>query len=111
MSLETKIEALTLAIEKLTQVITTDSEHSLKDDVKELMKEVVNEPEFVTEQITEPEPTNTVDHETFKQACLTVARSGKKDEVKAVIESYGVKKSVDVPEEKLAEALAKVEAL
>ena len=112
MSLENKIEALTLAIEKLTAVINSDIQQdfgqAVTKEVEKVVEQVQSEPEFVSEAVVD---SPIVDHDTFKNACLKVARSGKKDEVKAIIESYGVKKSTEVPVEKLGEALAKVEGL
>lgn len=115
MSLESKIEALTLAVQQLTAVIKSDIQQDFTKAVSEEVSKVVDEvketstekePEFFEEEINQA-----TTHADFKDICLKVARSGKKEEVKAVIASYGVSKSIDVPSDKLAEAYQKVEAL
>lgn len=99
MSLETKIEQLTKAVEALTLVMSEGSA-----PVAEKAKtEVVEEQLEIVEQ--------TLNHDDLKAKCLEVARKGKKAEVKGVLASYDAVKAVDVPVAKIAEVIEKLGAL
>lgn len=99
MSLETKIEQLTKAVEALTLVMSKGSS-SVAEKAK---NEVVEEQLEIVEQA--------LNHDDLKAKCLEVARKGKKAEVKGVLASYDAVKAVDVPVAKIAEVIEKLGAL
>ena len=58
------------------------------------------------------EESKTFTHDDLKQACLKAARADSKnrDKLKALLKTYGAVKAVDIPQDKLAEVIAKIEA-
>lgn len=106
MSIESKIENLTKAIEALTVVLLAPGA-KVSDTTPTETKKVKTEPEVVETKTAKPGPT----HADLKAACLKVARDGKKDQVKALLAEYGAAKAVDVAVELLEEVITKIEAL
>lgn len=112
--LETKIEELTKAIERLTEVILAD----VKADIPQLqeMTEQVAEVAKEVEQPAKPAETTTdtdknpdwvddvpfVDFEEFKSQCLSYARNPKvgKFKVKDTLLSFGAAKASEIDEDK-----------
>lgn len=118
MSLETKIEALTIAIEKLTAVINSDIQQDFKAAVTAEVAKVV---ETVTESTLSPQADDcpfidsneTIDFEAFKSACLDYARDPKigKVKVKEVLAEFGAAKASDIDEASRQAVLAKLGGL
>ena len=110
MSIESKIENLTKAIEALTVVLLAPgakASDATPTETKKVKTEPEPEPEVVETKTAKPEPT----HADLKAACLKVARDDKKDQVKALLADYGAAKAVDVAVELLEEVITKIEAL
>lgn len=109
MSLESKIEKLTKAIELLT-VAVQSGQVSAPAEVKETVEDTVQklDAEIVKEPVEETVKRN---HDDLKKVCLAVARSGKKQEVKDVLANYDAVKAVDVALDKIDEVIGKLEEL
>jgi len=113
MSLEAKIEKLTAAVESLTERLhsmeamvaippSAPAEPSApsRDDLEAAAKE--------GQAKSEPQVT----HEQVQQLCLKIVREdrSKKPKLKEILGQYGASLVQDVPQEKLAELKAKLEA-
>lgn len=124
--LETKIEELTKAIERLTEVILAD----VKADIPQLqeMNEQVAEVAKEVEQPAKPAETSTtttdknpdwvddvpfVEFEEFKSQCLSYARNPKvgKFKVKDTLLSFGAAKASEIDEDKRALVLETLKGL
>lgn len=101
MNKENYLERIALALETLVS-----QGNSLSADFSHVVEAEPTAPEK-----EQPKAQVQLTSEDLKAVCLTVARAGKKDEVKAVIASYGVTKSIDVPLDKIAECISKIEKL
>jgi hypothetical protein len=128
--LETKIEELTKAIDRLTEVIIADIKQDIPsvNDVVTGLIETAKSVEQPTEHVAEsvetkkdPEwveenddaPFEVIDFDQFKSQCLVYARKPEigKTKVKDVLTSFGAAKASDVPEEKRQEVLKVLEGL
>ena len=97
------IEELTAAVRELTDKMGGEI---VTIDIPEFQKE----PEKPKNQEKAPEKPS-IDPSTVKTELANISRSGKQQEVKDLISSYGVKMLSAVPDDKLEELLAKARAL
>lgn len=104
MSLERKIEELTNAVNLLTAALNNGTPQVATTQVDE-----VAPTEAPVQKAEQTEVLKT--HDDLKQVCLTVARAGKKAEVKDVLKSYGAVKAVEVAVELIEECIGKLEAI
>lgn len=116
MSLEAKIEKLTNAVESLTErlhsmealvaIPPSEPQAPNRDDLEQAAKE--ESAKAKPEQKSEP----AVTHEQVQQLCLKIVRDdrSKKPTLKQILGEYGASLVQDVPEEKLPELKAKLEA-
>ena len=116
MSLENEIKELRASIIALTEVIAniqmaTPAVEANNPEKKKKSVETVTEPESSTKSKTVVATAKT--HEDLKATCLKVARAGdgNKAKVKAVLADYDAVKASDVPADKIAEVIEKVEAI
>ena len=114
MSLESKIEKLTAAVESLTERL-----HSMEAMVAiPPSAPAPSEPEAPAatpptgEQLEQPKSQPDVSHEEVQQLCLKIVREdrSKKPKLKEILGQYGASLVQDVPQEKLVELKAKLEA-
>ncbi len=73
-------------------------------------EEAPQKEEPAPEPTPEPEPVPTVDRAEVRQKIVKLSAAGKKAEVKAIVNEYAATVS-DIPEDKLAEVLNKLNAL
>ena len=103
--LETKIENLTSAIERLIEAL----------DKKQLSLQLDQPVMFITERAqTQPDtPVDNVSVETLQQRCLEITRIDRANsaKIKELIAVYGVSLLKDIPVDKLAEFSEKLEEL
>ncbi|AUR82039.1 coil containing protein [Vibrio phage 1.017.O._10N.286.55.C11] len=116
MSLENEIKELRASIITLTEVIANMQNAATtvevgKAEKKKKSVETVTEQESSTKSKTVVATAKT--HEDLKATCLKVARAadGNKAKVKAVLADYYAVKASDVPSDKIAEVIEKVEAI
>jgi len=109
--LETKIEELTKAIEKLTEVIMMDVRGELTPEqphpVEVKKKTTVEEAPQVTPESESVQHT----HEDLTQLMIEAARAGKKDESRAVMKDNGYKKMSEIPLSDIARLYEMVKGL
>lgn len=123
MSLETKIEQLTAAVNLLTQAILERDISELADNIAAPTKPI--EPEVIKAEVAETkkavkdkpkakkESNDKVTAEDVQAVCMALVRTdtGKKAAIVQLLNDYGAKTVGQVPAEKLAELKAKLEAL
>lgn len=117
MSLENEIKELRASIITLTEVIVNMQkaapavEEVATPEKKKKAVETVTEPESSTKSKTVVATAKT--HNDLKSVCLKVARAadGNKAKVKSVLADYDAVKASDVPTDKIAEVIEKVEAI
>lgn len=119
-NISTHLSRIAFALEALVEQgkapTTTKPKAEKTEQVKKPVKEKAvksDEPPFEAEkEEPAPEQSKTYTHDDLKQACLTSARadSANRDKLKALLKSYGAVKAVDVPADKLAEVIGKIEA-
>ena len=114
-NISTHLSRIAFALEALVEqgkAPTKPKAEQVKKPVKEKAVKS-DEPPFEAEkEEPAPEQSKTYTHYALKQACLTSARadSANRDKLKALLKSYGAVKAVDVPADKLAEVIGKIEA-
>lgn len=114
-TLNAKIETLTSTVEKLAAAIVEHDIRNLGGDPKEAAqpkKQKADTPKK-EEVETEPEQKAEVTHDDLKQLCLDKVREDKsfKETLKAYLDTeFGVKKTGDVPDDKVAEAYDKIKS-
>lgn len=115
MSLENEIKKLTAAIAELTAELknpSTEVAPTVNPTIVVEEKEVVVVSDKVEEKVVEAvSAALALTHDDLKEALLKAARRDRKQEVKALLETYNAKKVSDVKEKDIAEIIEKAEAL
>ena len=106
MSLESRIEELTRAVEALTALMDRTIENAANRAVEKMQDSPKVEKSEGKEAAKLPTPDD------LKAACLAAARAKPEDKakIKDLLASYGAKVSADVPADKIAEVIGKIEA-
>ncbi len=115
MSLESQIAELNTNIKALIAVMTTAPVETAPVETAPVETAPVETAPVETAP-AETAPAETAPAETpwepnhadLKAQCLLVARAGKKDQVKAVLKSYGAVKALDVPLHEIAGVITKL---